>query len=816
MTVSLILSGRSGGVDPAAIDASVDARAPAIAAAKAKATNVTARTTYYSDEWGFVDDGTTDNTAAWATLKAAIETNPALSQDRRARIVFRPSATGALYGYKFGSRIQLPNFTDIDAGAARFNYAGTDYSGPFLANGDGVSPNSGADCRWPAVYCSTLATHRCSALTATMDLDRFAGIAIRTSRSRHVIPKVEGFAIGVQIRPQDGGSLAYNTTEIDSVVDCRIYVDWFGVTSEGGSTSGWPNENAVPRLADGRCSSNFVNMGNAYAFRFTALRTPAWTTGETVTVGTRRSWTDRIYTATTAGTCGATAPTGTGTGINDGAVTWSYVASDGYTGHSGNSIRSGCIQLGTPKPWAGSTAGVLAGWQWMNAGMLYEAQNGGTTGATAPTHTTIGQIVSDGTINWKCLGLARRVPLWMRGAGGRMFVDLDRVEGYYGSPVLVTGSPKPPGVDTMWFGDGITVNIRGISALTLPPNMPLGADHGIEFQPDVETTVAMGACDARVNILSQPSDITDTLHPAHLSLLGTAGGTVWTGSHGWSFLPQTTANSTPSREVTVAADALMLCDDGIRVVGNPTILGAVTLFGPGSAAFRVEYGTSFDTTQKMRVGARPLGGLVDGGSGGNPALRTLAFSGRAKLLAGGTRSGSPLFVASGQTLSAPGDDYYGVTYWRNTPDCVGVFCGQWGGKVATQSIAMRSTITINRTSLGIPILRWYGTGRRACSAMPDRGRFPARGEVIEDTTGASNGWRVTTAGDLAKAWTSGETAVPSGALRVNGGNVYRLNITTATATVGSTAPTGTSLTADVSDGTQPWRYVGPVAVLTAA
>ncbi|MDR6818511.1 parallel beta-helix repeat protein [Neorhizobium sp. 2083] len=51
--------------------------------------------------------------------------------------------------------------------------------------------------------------------------------------------------------------------------------------------------------------------------------------------------------------------------------------------------------------WATATA-VSAGDFRYNAGKLYEAQNSGTTGATAPTHTS--GTASDGTVNWKYCG----------------------------------------------------------------------------------------------------------------------------------------------------------------------------------------------------------------------------------------------------------------------------------------------------------------------------------------------------------------------------------------------------------------------------
>lgn len=51
-----------------------------------------------------------------------------------------------------------------------------------------------------------------------------------------------------------------------------------------------------------------------------------WTTGQVVAAGAYRlSDGDKVYQTTAGGTCGGVAPTGTGTGINDGGVLWDYV-----------------------------------------------------------------------------------------------------------------------------------------------------------------------------------------------------------------------------------------------------------------------------------------------------------------------------------------------------------------------------------------------------------------------------------------------------------------------------------------------------------
>ena len=54
-----------------------------------------------------------------------------------------------------------------------------------------------------------------------------------------------------------------------------------------------------------------------------------WTTGETsVVVNEIRSNAGIVYAAETAGTTGGAAPTGTGTGISDGTLTWRSIANE--------------------------------------------------------------------------------------------------------------------------------------------------------------------------------------------------------------------------------------------------------------------------------------------------------------------------------------------------------------------------------------------------------------------------------------------------------------------------------------------------------
>ena len=52
---------------------------------------------------------------------------------------------------------------------------------------------------------------------------------------------------------------------------------------------------------------------------------PNWATGQVVSIGTRRFSSGNIYQAKTAGTTGATAPSGTSDNISDGSVTWMFL-----------------------------------------------------------------------------------------------------------------------------------------------------------------------------------------------------------------------------------------------------------------------------------------------------------------------------------------------------------------------------------------------------------------------------------------------------------------------------------------------------------
>lgn len=115
----------------------------------------------------------------------------------------------------------------------------------------------------------------------------------------------------------------------------------------------------------------------------------------------------------------------------------------------------------------------------------------------------------------------------------------------------------------------------------------------------------------------------------------------------------------------------------------------------------------------------------------------------------------------------------------------------------------------------VSITDWWGDPTtdirsRRTAGTPTVGVFSSVGEVIENvdnTSGQPVGYRVTTAGHLAPAWSTA-TSYVEGELVTNGGNVYAANNAD---TSGATAPAGTT-TSD--DGNITWRYIGGVASLT--
>lgn len=82
-------------------------------------------------------------------------------------------------------------------------------------------------------------------------------------------------------------------------------------------------QNSLPIQAVQYGTSMYLATGTRYS-QLTYDTSAAWATGKAYAVGDLVKSNHNVYKCTTAGTSGATAPTGTGTGISDGACVWAY------------------------------------------------------------------------------------------------------------------------------------------------------------------------------------------------------------------------------------------------------------------------------------------------------------------------------------------------------------------------------------------------------------------------------------------------------------------------------------------------------------
>src|SRR5690606_12463690 len=72
-----------------------------------------------------------------------------------------------------------------------------------------------------------------------------------------------------------------------------------------------------------RAINGYTDSGPAIG---TTRNYPVWVAGQAVAEGEYRASYPNAYIAKTSGTTGSTAPSGTGTGISDGGVTWDFYA----------------------------------------------------------------------------------------------------------------------------------------------------------------------------------------------------------------------------------------------------------------------------------------------------------------------------------------------------------------------------------------------------------------------------------------------------------------------------------------------------------
>lgn len=154
---------------------------------------------------------------------------------------------------------------------------------------------------------------------------------------------------------------------------------------------------ALTQLTAGQC-----------ALRVVDTTYPAWAGSTAYSVGDIRNNGNNYYQATTAGTSAASGgPTGTGSSITDGTVTWKYLRSAFWLRYIGENAA-------TYPAWTASTV-YAAGSFVTNGANSYWTSAGGTSAASGgPTSTGTGAII-DGTVTWKYLGTGGQAATLLNG-----------------------------------------------------------------------------------------------------------------------------------------------------------------------------------------------------------------------------------------------------------------------------------------------------------------------------------------------------------------------------------------------------------------
>lgn len=126
------------------------------------------------------------------------------------------------------------------------------------------------------------------------------------------------------------GTSVFGSTAIGTALQAwwrHLWYDPDDGTYNNSGSGGGPITGLQTRSPGSPYSGNLGTQAGSYTFGGRASQ-DEWTVGEAISIGDKRNSGSYVYEATSSGTTGSTPPTGTGTGISDGGVTWDYETDD--------------------------------------------------------------------------------------------------------------------------------------------------------------------------------------------------------------------------------------------------------------------------------------------------------------------------------------------------------------------------------------------------------------------------------------------------------------------------------------------------------
>ena len=179
-----------------------------------------------------------------------------------------------------------------------------------------------------------------------------------------------------------------SSSQAMSIASVKTYLENIGNRAARGR---WRVQFAAGTYTRGLQSTKLPPFARYLELRGTFQSIPSWSATQAVTYGECRlaQSSSMLYRCVAAGTTSGTEPSSRTPTVTDGTVIWSYIA--GWL------------------PWVTSQS-VTSGDYRKNASKVYVAKSSGTTGATAPTHTT--GAASDGTVSWAYVGIELPLPAY--------------------------------------------------------------------------------------------------------------------------------------------------------------------------------------------------------------------------------------------------------------------------------------------------------------------------------------------------------------------------------------------------------------------